>query len=259
MGDNIYLLIFYSVIGVLVLVAFFLILYIRNQNMIWQQRKLFQETEILQQKQLLNAVIESQESERKRIGADLHDEIGGALSAIKLMLNTSKQQDPINLDHISSAKQLIDQMIIDVRHIAHDLSPPGLAMFGLHTSLEAFISLINQSDEIEIQLIHEPLMEGQVLSEKTELALFRIITQLISNTLKHAEASLVEISFKPQPNQLEISYTDNGKGFDMSSIAEHKGLGLQNIKSRLQMIEATYTLESALHQGFNMRISVPLG
>lgn len=258
MDDNIFILIFYSVIAVFILVTFFMVLYIRNQNMIWKQQQLFQETEILQQKQLLNAVIESQEKERKRIGEDLHDEIGGALSAIKLMLSASKQQNTINLDTILSAKQLIDQMIVDVRNIAHDLSPPGLAMFGLYTTIDAFVALINKTKEIEINLLHDPLIEERILSEKVELALFRVITQLIANTLKHAGASHIDLCFKPDAKQIEIHYADNGKGFDLGVLKESQGIGMQNIKSRLQMINATYTLESGLGQGFKMNITCPI-
>ncbi|WP_379090109.1 sensor histidine kinase [Pedobacter sp. UC225_65] len=258
MGDNIFILIFYSVIAIFIMVTFFLVLYIRNQNMLWQQRRLFQETEILQQKQLLNAVIESQEIERKRIGEDLHDEIGGTLSAIKLMLGALKQQDATNQDVVLPAKQLIDKMIVDVRNIAHDLSPPGLAMFGLYTTIEGFVSLINNTGEIEVVVTHDPHTEERVLSDKAELALFRIITQLIANTLKHAEAKRIELCFKPDDQNIKIIYNDNGKGFDPTILNAKQGIGMQNIKSRLQMIDANYTIETSLNNGFKMTIVCPV-
>jgi signal transduction histidine kinase len=256
--DNVYLLIFYGVFAVFLLITFFLVLFIRNQNVVWKQRRLFQETEIAQQKQLLNAVIESQEIERKRIGEDLHDEIGGALSAIKLMLGALKQQGSETQEIILPAKELIDKMIVDVRNIAHDLSPPGLAMFGLYTSIEGFVNLINKSSAIEVTIAHEPFVEERLLNEKTELALFRVVTQLISNTLKHAEAAKIEICFKPTDTHLEINYTDNGKGFDPQVLEEKKGIGMQNIQSRLQMINANYTMETSVGKGFKMLITVGL-
>lgn len=258
MGDNIFILIFYSVIAIFILVTFFLVLYIRNQNMLWKQRRLFQETEILQQKQLLSAVIESQEIERKRIGEDLHDEIGGTLSAIKLMLGALKQQDNVNPDAVLPAKQLIDKMIVDVRNIAHDLSPPGLAMFGLYTTIEGFVSLINNTGEIEVVITHDPQTEERLLSDKAELALFRIITQLIANTLKHAQASRIELCFRPNDQNIEINYSDNGKGFDLIVLNAKQGIGMQNIKSRLQMINAVYTLTTSLNNGFKMDITCPI-
>ncbi len=257
MIDNIYLLIFYSVVVVFILITFFLVLYIRNQNLMWQQRRDFQESEILQQKQLLNAVIESQEVERKRIGEDLHDEIGGTLSAIKLMLNATKQ-DVSDQDNLLSARQLIDKMIIDVRNIAHDLSPPGLAMFGLYHTIDAFASLINRTGEIEVLIHHESLIEERILTEKVELALFRIITQLISNTLKHAKASQINLIFKLDDENFNVEYRDNGKGFDVSILDKQHGIGMQNIKSRLQMIDATYSLESNPNKGFKINIACPI-
>ncbi|MES2419024.1 MAG: histidine kinase [Bacteroidota bacterium] len=256
--DNIYILIFYSVLGVFILVIFFLVFYIRNQNMLWQQRRLFQDTEIAQQKQLLNAVIESQEIERKRIGEDLHDEIGGTLSAIKLMLSAARQKNEIDQEVILSAKQLIDKMIVDVRNIAHDLSPPGLAMFGLYTTLDAFVSLINKTGEIAVAIEHDHLIEERLLSEKAELAIFRIITQLIANTLKHAAATKIEISFRPDPMFIEINYKDNGKGFDLAILDKQQGIGMQNIKSRLQLINATYTFESSINNGFRLNMICPI-
>ncbi|MDQ7949028.1 MAG: histidine kinase [Pedobacter sp.] len=257
MIDNIYLLIFYGILAIFILITFFLVLYIRNQNAIWEQRKLFQETEIEQQKQLLSAVIESQELERKRIGEDLHDEIGGNLSALKLMLGTLKRHEGIQ-DIIVPAKEQIDELIVNVRNISHDLSPPGLSMFGLYHAIDSFVAMINKSETIAISIVHEPLVEERLLAEKSELALFRIITQLIANTIKHAEASQIEIAFRPMSDRLAISYKDNGKGFDPSILTERKGIGMQNIQSRLQMIQATYQMETGINRGFAMEMSLPL-
>jgi len=226
--------------------------------MLWQQKKLFQETEIQQQKELLNAVIESQEIERKRIGQDLHDEIGGTLSAIKLMLNAAKNQDGTSNGNIVEAKKLIDKMMVDVRNLSHDLSPPGLAMFGLYTSIDAFVDLINNTEEIEILITHEPLIEERLLDEKSELALFRVITQLIANTLKHANATKIDICFKPVEHRLEIAYVDNGKGFDISMLSAKKGIGMQNIQSRLQMVNANYVIDTKPNEGFKMNIICPI-
>ena len=225
--------------------------------MMWQQRREFQESEILQQKHLLNAVIESQEIERKRIGEDLHDEIGGTLSAIKLMLNANKQSAE-NQDMLLSARQLIDKMIVDVRNIAHDLSPPGLAMFGLYHTIETFVSIINKTGKIEVLVHHDPYIENRFLTEKIELALFRVITQLIANTLKHANASQINLIFKPDDKNLIIDYTDNGVGFDLSILTKNHGIGVQNIKSRLQMIDATHTMESSPDWGFKVNIVCPI-
>lgn len=258
MVDNIYLLIFYGVVLLLILVASFLLFYIRNQSVVWKQKRQLQETQIAQQKELLNAVIDSQEVERKRIGQDLHDEIGGTLSAIKLMLNSLRNQLSNEQDEVmSEAKQLIDKMIVDVRHISHDLSPPGLAVFGLFTTIEAFVTLINNTGEIKISLVQEEAVEEINLPEKTALALFRVLTQLVDNTIKHANATEITIEFKSEATLL-INYSDNGKGFDIDKLKERSGIGMQNIQSRLQMVNAQYQIETSVGRGFRIAISCPL-
>lgn len=259
MIDNVYLLVFYGVLLLFIIVAAFLLFYIRNQNMVWKQRRELQETQITQQKELLNAVIDSQEIERKRIGQDLHDEIGGTLSAIKLMLNSLRNKlDAAQEEVLADAKELIDKMIVDVRHISHDLSPPGLAVFGLFTTIEAFVNLINNTDQIKITLVHENDLEEVELPEKTSLALFRVLTQLVDNTLKHAQATEIKMLFGIQGTNLFIAYQDNGKGFDMEVLKQRSGIGMQNIQSRLQMINAEYQIQSSVGNGFLVEIKYPL-
>jgi len=259
MVDNVYLLVFYGIVLLLVLVASFLLFYIRNQNVVWRQRRELQETQLTQQKELLNAVINSQEVERKRIGQDLHDEIGGTLSAIKLMLNSLKNQvNHAQQELLGETKELIDKMIVDVRHISHDLSPPGLAVFGVFSSVEAFVALINNTGEIAIALESEGGADDITLSERSSLALFRVLTQLVNNTLKHANASQINIKFSLIDDDLHICYQDNGQGFDMQVLEQCSGMGMQNIQSRLQMINASYEINTAKGEGFSILIRCPL-
>ncbi|WP_343534750.1 histidine kinase [Pedobacter sp.] len=259
MIDNVYLLVFYGMLLLFIIIAAFLLFYIRNQNMVWKQRRELQETQIIQQKELLNAVIDSQEIERKRIGQDLHDEIGGTLSAIKLMLNSLKNKlNAPQEEVLADAKELIDKMIVDVRHISHDLSPPGLAVFGLFTTIEAFVSLINNTGQIKISIEHENDLEEIEMPEKNSLALFRVLTQLVDNTLKHANATEIKMVFGIHETDLSIVYKDNGKGFDMEVLNKRSGIGMQNIQSRLQMINAQYQIETSAGNGFKVGIKYPL-
>lgn len=254
--DNVYLLIFYGVVLLLILVASFLLFYIRNQSVVWKQKRQLQETQLEQQKELLNAVIDSQEIERKRIGQDLHDEIGGTLSAIKLMLNSLKKQVPTeHVETLTDAKELIDKMIVDVRHISHDLSPPGLSVFGLFPTIEAFVTLINNTGQIKIRLSQQGEADAVTLPEKTALAFFRVITQLVDNTIKHAKATIIDIDFNFAEN-LHINYKDNGKGFDLAVLNERTGIGMQNIQSRLQMVNAHYQITTAVGRGFQIAIEL---
>lgn len=226
--------------------------------MVWKQKRQLQETQIAQQKELLNAVIDSQEIERKRIGQDLHDEIGGTLSAIKLMLNSLKKKVPeAHTETLTDAKELIDKMIVDVRNISHDLSPPGLSVFGLIPTVEAFVTLINNTGQIKIMLSQAGEVDAIQLPEKTALALFRVITQLVDNTIKHAEATLIAIDFNLAEN-FQIHYKDNGKGFDPDVLNQRGGIGMQNIQSRLQMVNATYQITTANGKGFELAIQLEI-
>ncbi|MDQ8006589.1 MAG: histidine kinase [Pedobacter sp.] len=259
MVDNVYLLIFYGVVLLLILIASFLLFYIRNQGVVWKQKKEMQEAQLTQQKELLSAVIDSQEIERKRIGQDLHDEIGGTLSAIKLMLNSLKNKVTEPQEEVlTDAKELIDKMIVDVRHISHDLSPPGLAVFGVFASIEAFVALINNTGEISILLESDAQIEDVQLQEKSSLALFRVLTQLVNNTLKHAQATEIVIKFAVSDKELSIYYKDNGRGFEMQILEQRNGMGMQNIQSRLQMINANFQIETAVGQGFAISMQCPL-
>lgn len=96
------------------------------------------------------------------------------------------------------------------------------------------------------------------LPEKTSLALFRVLTQLVDNTLKHANASEIKMLFGVREANLSIVYQDNGKGFDMEVLNQRSGIGMQNIQSRLQMINAEYQIETSLGSGFKVEINYPL-
>jgi signal transduction histidine kinase len=126
----------------------FIVFHMRNQNKLLQQRELQQQTEIEHQKSLLSAVIQSQEGERKRIGQDLHDDVGSGLSNLRLTIDMFDYHNvtPENFRKFSlSYKQSIDHIITDVRHISHNLSPPRLTLFGLTAALEDLTDIIPRS------------------------------------------------------------------------------------------------------------------
>jgi signal transduction histidine kinase len=252
MRDNEYILVIYSVLGIFLLVGLFMLIHFRNQRLIWKQRRQMQENELTRQKELLNAVIQSQEEERRRIGQDLHDQVGSSLSALRLLLHP--RLNPGKTDPHS--KELIDQMIRDVRDISHDLSPSGISMAGLYPTLKQFVALINRGGELQVVLEDRSHGQLDLLSEKTALALYRILTQLADNTLKHAGASRAGILFESQDDALHIHYADNGRGFDVELLVQARGIGMQNIQSRLQMIGAEYRFQS--DNGFSLDIFLPI-
>jgi len=224
-------------------VTFLLALSVVGFYILYQRRFLKQQLEL--KKTELHATIQSQEDERRRIGRDLHDGIGSLLANLRMninRLNTAGVQEQCSL--------LIDKTITDVRSIAHSLSPPGLELFGLAGAVE------DLCDGIPLKLsIENNAGDLKRLAPNTALALYRVIQELLSNTLKHAEATSATITFNEQNGTLTIDYTDNGKGFSISP--KQTGMGLRNIESRLNMIGVTYNIISSPGNGFKTTIQVP--
>jgi signal transduction histidine kinase len=259
LGENIFLLIIMCTGGISLLVISFVLLFIRNQNKLLKNRQQIHDAEMAHQKELMNTIIQSQEMERKRIGEDLHDEVGGSLSSLRMLirkLDNNVDDKQVIEDALNSYKQLIDKIIQDVRNISHNLSPPALALFGFTTALEELGDFINKSGQLSLSVInHAGEVTGQ-LPYLTALALFRILQELVSNTVKHADAKLIGISIFMDNGLLTIHYTDDGKGYDYDDINNKKGMGMQNIESRMNMLNATYTLKTAIGQGFSMSVYI---
>jgi signal transduction histidine kinase len=256
MSDNIFVLLLISMGGVFTLVVSFVIIFIRNQNKILKQRAQLQQAELQHQQELLQTIIVSQEAERKRIGQDLHDDVGTALSNLRITIEMFNQDTSANrADFSDTSKLLIDKVIQDVRHISHNLSPPGIALYGLMGALEELCEFITSRGKLQVN-INNPI--GNIpdeLDEAASISLYRVMEELLNNTLKHAGASLVDIGFALDEGDMLLTYHDNGRG-----IAPHvkpgKGMGMQNIESRLGAIGATFSIDTTPGAGFTIHIRI---
>jgi signal transduction histidine kinase len=205
---------------------------------------------------LFQSSIDAMEDERRRVSRDLHDEIGAALSMLRLQvgqLNMSKEQASENTEKIIvDSKQLIDSTIENVRRISNDMLPHGLDEFGLKYALETLCDKIESASNLVISLDFNHLERLEI---RLELALYRILQELLNNTLKHAQASEVNIKFKPDNQRLTVIYQDNGKGFDFETLTK-RGLGLKNIESRVNMIHGKLTYIPTVEKGVEVIIGV---
>jgi signal transduction histidine kinase len=202
---------------------------------------------------LFQSSIDAMEDERRRVSRDLHDEIGAALSMLRLQvgqLNFTKET--VTEKIIVGSKQLIDSTIENVRRISNDMLPHGLDEFGLKYALEMLCDKIESASSLVINLDFNNL---ERLENRLELALYRILQELLNNTLKHAQATEVNISFMADNQQLTIIYQDNGKGFDMETLTK-RGLGLSNIESRVDMIHGKLTYIPTVEKGVEVVIRV---
>ena len=248
--DNIFLLVLFAMLGTFILATSFIFFFLRYQRRIIQQKEAMQKAELEHSEQLLHATLLSQEEERKRIGRDLHDDVGASLSNLKMIMAQSVEAAPGK----PAYKPLIDNIITTVRNISHSLSPPGLSLFGLESTLHELFDNFNIAGNIKVIFENEPGEKLNTFNEQTALAIYRVIQELLTNTVKHANASQVLIKYFSENNSCIITYQDDGKGINKTGGKKH-GMGMQNIEARLRMIQAQYELP--VTKGFFIKIIIP--
>jgi len=202
------------------------------------------ENELVFQKTLLLNTVKTQEAERDRISSELHDDIASKLNIIHLNIHLLKKKinaEPEVNKIIDQIETSLKQSIERTRNLSHKLMPQMLKKFGIHHALKEMANIINISQVLQLSIKSEHLV--QLHDDFKILHLYRIIQELINNTLKYAKASIVEIQFEiEEPNHIIMSYRDNGKGFDTENIS--KGLGIGNIKTRCELLQGRYKLTS---------------
>ena len=192
------------------------------------------------EKIVLSKIIETEENERRRFAGDLHDDLGPTLSAIKLQLNvvsrerTREKQE--ELLHICD--ELLSESIEKMRALANNIMPNLIESYGLQTALQAFIDRFEKTSKIRFNFF-STLNESR-LGPETELHLYRIITELVNNTVKHSGATEVFIDLDLSATELRLIYSDNGIGYSVEKSPSMKsGIGLQNIRNRVTLIQGT--------------------
>jgi signal transduction histidine kinase len=238
------------------LVAAFVIVY---QRRVMAQKARIQEIEAQAQRMRTAAMLEAQEQERMRIAKDLHDEVGADLSAIKMRLNLLSRQlhqaDAL-AEGLQQSRDMIDASIESVRRISHNLLPPALESLGLPDALQSFARQTTQATGVAF--VVQTAGERRRLPIHHELSLFRILHELCQNSLRHGAAQQLQLVLVFGLSALDLSYTDDGRGFDTSQdTASGKGLGLSNIQSRIEAIGAEFKMESAPGQGIHVHIHLP--
>jgi signal transduction histidine kinase len=207
--------------------------------------------------EMLEAVIMTEEKERKRIATDLHDGLGPVLSAINLYyqayIDAPDGKSKIEIE--TRLKDIIQNSISDVSRISHNISPHILENYGLTASLENFIDQINISQNIKFDADFESIGRFDL---KKELTIYRTIIELINNTIKHAGASLVTLRIFIEDDLLIVYYSDNGKGFNThEKLHSKKGMGLNNIQYRIQSLNGNISFDNLNNPGTKIKIEIP--
>lgn len=233
----------------------FIVLY---QRRLIRQELNFKKMEVQYQQELIDSTLEGIESERKRLARDLHDEIGAALSAMRLLVGQMPAESKVSSGITvltDKYKSLIDETIDNVRRISNDLLPSGLEEFGLGYAIEG---LCEKSQELTEADIHWQVEDIPEAGSKLNLMVYRLIQELLNNTIKYAEATQIEILIIKQGEQLMLHYIDNGKGFDFEAAYRKKNLGLKNIETRVRMFEGTLEFKTRPHNGVSVKVSIPV-
>ncbi|WP_445711213.1 sensor histidine kinase [Flavobacterium sp.] len=236
----------------LVLVLFFYF----SRKKIVQKEVEKKNLELSHQKKLLHAILVTQEEERKRIAQDLHDDISSKLNIVSINSHllktpglTFEESCEISTNIFNLTKKALDNS----RRIAHDLLPPVLEKFGLHAGIEEMCVEFNSNKQLRANF--KSTAELDKLSSDVQLSVFRILQELMNNSLKHSKASSINIIFERELEKNICKYSDDGVGFDLQSEDNQKGLGMKSIESRVSFLNGEISVNSSLGNGINVLFS----
>ena len=213
-----------------------------------KEKSLQYQLELDHQKEVALQFTIVQENERKRIAEALHDEVGNKLNILSLWVNNEDTWNNNKSKKIIT--QQVPELIEATRTISHSLYPVNLEKFGFMDTLEALITNVNDSLTIQLTLKYD--YQERIIS--FELQLYRIIQEFLSNVIKHAKASIMTIYIRDTKDSLALILSDNGIGFDIDEL--QKGMGLQNIDSRIKSINGICKWKSVQNKGTRLLIKI---
>jgi len=239
------------IVLILILVILFVIAY---QKRVATQRIKLDEIEKVHQIQLLQATLEMQERERKRIASDLHDDIGSLLSALKINVEflESNETNERQRSFLQKTREKLETGIVQVRQISHDIYPPVLQKLGLWEAIKELFQSINASQKIEASL--HRTTDIVRLDPKIELGIYRVVQELVTNSLRHSEATHLSLTVSRLNKATQFVYADNGKGLPEETSTT--GIGFLNMRSRIEAIHGKIRFESMETKGFTAFIEI---
>jgi two-component system NarL family sensor kinase len=234
---QLYLVIAVAIVAMMLMAgAIILFVVFYQKRMITEQLKR-QALEFDYQQRMLQAELESQETERRKVAEDLHDSIGGMLSTIRVgMFSLAKLlPDPKSMEE---TKQMLDDTITSVRRISRDLMPSTLEKFGIIQAIKELCERFHSTSRIPIHF-HDP-DQFPIIDQQRQLMIYRIVQELLNNSIKHAKASQINVTLNATEHDIKLIVEDDGVGFDpvfqQSDASSGKGLGLFNIQNRAKIL-----------------------
>ena len=257
MNSNIVLLIALGTAATLFMAIAIVLFVVFYQKRMLNEQLRRQELEKTVQQQILQATLESQEAERRKVAADLHDSIGGMLSAIRVGVSRLGALLP-EPQKMEASKQMLDDTIDAVRQISRDLMPATLEKFGLGTAVRELAERLQATAHIQIGVVEMGTRSTTLLSRSHELMLFRIVQELLNNAIKHAQATYIEVVLT-YGETVQLTVEDNGVGISREQRARSGlgSLGLFNVESRLQLLGATLHIDEEKSDGSKITVTLP--
>lgn len=238
------------------LLIYFFVLY--QRRLVKEQHKK-EEVEAEYQRDLLQASEQSREKEQRRIAAELHDGVGAMLSTSRMYVQQIQrlEDQEKSLEFAERADNLLGETLVSVRRIAQDLKPLVLETLGLAEAIRTLSEKVAEARQIDVEA-NIAVIPG--LSKDRALLVFRIVQELLSNTIKHAQAKLVMLEIFLTESEVTLHYSDDGVGFDVEAVAHQKGrvsMGLPGLGSRVQLLNGEIQVESKPGEGTRVRVTFP--
>jgi len=208
------------------------------------------------QREKIFAEITIRENERKRIAGDLHDSLGPLLSAVKLNISSVEVESVDDREVLEKTGRYLDEIIGSMRRISHDLLPSTLERKGLLEAIREFLLQVKNKQSVNIQLY---VVKEITVPKEKEIHIFRMIQEIVHNTIKHAQAHSLQIGLSEEEGHLLFLAKDDGRGFDKDkALAGSHGLGLRSLESRCEILNGVLSLDSKPGAGTNYFIKIPV-
>lgn len=231
-------------LGMITLASFIIVFVVFYQKRALQHKNKLKDNENLYQKQLLEATIEVAELERKKIAANIHDDVGIALNVLKMNLvkmKRNKENVRLTEELLDTNSNLLEDTMVTIRSISHELMPATLMKLGFMKGISELCRQISASGLHKVSLITNETEIG--LDKKSELHLYRLVKEVVNNIIKHANSSVIEMQIVIINHRIHIEVIHNGNGITNSEVKRlieaNKGIGLKSIFSRAQLIGST--------------------
>ena len=206
-------------------------------------------------KRILTAVLRTEEKTRANFSKELHDGLGPLLSSAKISLSAlaSQEMDPSRKEIFDNTLYVVEEAVRSLREISNNLSPHVLADFGLARGIQNFIDRSSSLHNVKISFATN--LKGNRYDTDIEVIMYRVVCELITNSLKHSDCSDIRLSLSTSGEMLELQYSDNGKGFNPQAMMDC-GMGLSNINSRINTLNGELDIVSAKGKGLRASVKV---